>query len=315
MPTDTDSYEDKMLALRKAEPHYSSKGVVRDEPQQSNPREDYKGFKAPRGMSPEQESRWKAAIDRRATEKADELIAGAPDALATKSFGVPGGALPPTTGESEFIKPMKGATGEDVIRRALEVGSVSPVGQIAQAGADVGIAGMDISRGDYPGAAISGAAVLLPFVSAGMLKAAMKPVSESATAASKRLDELESNLAAGKVRESEAKKIGKDIEEQFLADELSVAIDADDFETSSRIIQGSYFDDVVGEISERDMGTLSEYIERQGKNISSMSPDELLKVRDSKKFRDFEIEEIRVANELAKAVDADDFETSSRLIR
>jgi hypothetical protein len=161
-------------------------------------REDYKGFKMPRGMSLPQQRSWKKAIDERATEKADELIGERPSALGVKSFGAPGGTLPPPAEEPEFIKPMEGATAGDIARRALEVGSMSPIGQAAQAGADVGITGMDIAAGDYPGAAISAASVLLPFVSAGWLKQALRHGEVPAEAAEKIAD-LEKRFKAGDV--------------------------------------------------------------------------------------------------------------------
>ena len=142
-------------------------------------RKDYKGFKMPGGMSTDQSGRWKSAIDERESEKTQELLAGAPSALSVKSFGVPGGALPPTTGEPELLKPVEGATPSDIAYRALEVASMSPVGQVAQAAADVGVAGMDLAKGDYLGAGISAAAVGLP-VTAFTLKRLTKSMRPSA---------------------------------------------------------------------------------------------------------------------------------------
>jgi len=90
-------------------------------------------------------------------------------------------------------------TGEDFARLGLEAASMSPIGQAAQAGADVGIAGMDIAAGDYTGAAISGAAVLLPFVSAGVLKSLMKHAPDRTKA-------LEDAFTAGDLSEDALKE-------------------------------------------------------------------------------------------------------------
>ena len=132
-------------------------------------RETYKGFKMPRGLSPERQADWKAAIDARMTEEAEKAV-GSPIA----SFGREKATNAP------LFQDLK--TGEDFARLGLEVGSMSPIGLAAQTAADVGVMGMDVAAGDYPGAAVSGAAILLP-VSAGFLKGSIKKLEETATRA------------------------------------------------------------------------------------------------------------------------------------
>ena len=80
-------------------------------------------------------------------------------------------------------------TGEDFARLGLDIASMSPIGQIGQAIADTTIAGMDLAKGDYPGAAISAAAVGLP-MTAGVLKGAVKGVSDIASAGAKTADQV-----------------------------------------------------------------------------------------------------------------------------
>lgn len=126
-------------------------------------REDYKGFKMPKGMSDEQSEAWKAGVDDRLLEEDERLqerIESAHPADQAKDL-----LRRASEGDMEAIK--------DIGYLGLNIGSMSPIGQIPQMAADVGVGAMDLAEGDYTGAAISGAAVILP-VTAGMLKAAIK---------------------------------------------------------------------------------------------------------------------------------------------
>tara|TARA_R100001082_G_C4364180_1_gene160976 strand:- start:1651 stop:2778 length:1128 start_codon:yes stop_codon:yes gene_type:complete len=126
-------------------------------------REEYKGFRAPKGMSPEQEAAWKEGIDDRLLEEDERLqerIESASPQDQMKDL-----LRRASEGDLEAIK--------DIGYFGLNVASMSPVGQLGQAAADVGVGGMDLAKGDYTGAAISAAASILP-ITAGVLKSAVK---------------------------------------------------------------------------------------------------------------------------------------------
>tara|TARA_R100000697_G_scaffold7352_2_gene13021 strand:+ start:801 stop:1925 length:1125 start_codon:yes stop_codon:yes gene_type:complete len=126
-------------------------------------REEYKGFRAPAGMSDEQMKAWKEGVDDRLLEKEDRLrerIESASPQDQVKDL-----IRRATEGDMEAIK--------DIGYFGLNVGSM--VGP-QQAAADLGVAAMDAAEGDYSGAAVSVAAAALPVVSSGMLKAAIKNV-------------------------------------------------------------------------------------------------------------------------------------------
>ena len=82
-------------------------------------------------------------------------------------------------------------------RQTAEGVSMSMVEPFATA-ADAELARQDLAKGDYTGAAISGASVLLPFVSAGWLKTAMRKGDVPSEAAEK-VAELERRVDAGEV--------------------------------------------------------------------------------------------------------------------
>jgi hypothetical protein len=82
-------------------------------------------------------------------------------------------------------------------RQTAEGVSMSMVEPFAMA-ADAELARQDLAKGDYTGAAISGASVLLPFVSAGWLKTAMRKGDVPSEAAEK-VAELERRVDAGEV--------------------------------------------------------------------------------------------------------------------
>jgi len=167
-------------------------------------RKKYKGFLVPADMLPEREAAWRDVID----ESYSSQVSEGPGALAMKSFGEPGGMVPPTTGDP--------ARDPDAGRALLTAGSVLPVGQAAQAGADVGITGMDIAAGDYLGAGISAASVLLPFVSAGVLKRIMNKEDLAAMGSFDELKALESDVLEGKIPHEEARARGLKIENEYM---------------------------------------------------------------------------------------------------
>lgn len=126
----------------------------------SPPREDYKGFMAPSGMSDEQTAAWKAGIDDRLLDKPErikERIEGEHPKEQLMDI-----IRRASEGDMEAIKDM-GYFGLNV---------ASMVGP-QQAAADLGVGAMDLAEGDYAGAAMSGAAAVLPLVSAGMAKQIM----------------------------------------------------------------------------------------------------------------------------------------------
>ena len=147
----------------------------------------YKGFTLPPDMSADQEERYKAAID--------EREAGAMQRQTER-------------GRSDRLE-----TAEDL----AEIVAASPVGQAPAAAADTFVMGRDIQRGDYGMAAISGASILIPYVSAKALKSIAKGGTEAAESALRRLQDLESRLEAGPIDEAEAKRIGSAIEQEFSA--------------------------------------------------------------------------------------------------
>lgn len=157
------------------------------------PKDDkkYRGFTLPPNMSGDQEKLYKAAIDEReAGAMQREMERGASDRAETTEdaaeiFSAGAGAIP------------------------------TPPSQIAAAGADAYIAGRDIQRGDYGLAAVSAASVAIPFVSAGMLKAAMRGGSEAAEVAAKKIADVESGLKSGDIDEVEAKKLGDAITAEY----------------------------------------------------------------------------------------------------
>lgn len=182
----------------------------------------YKGFEEPldpdtgKEMDDKQRSAWQSSIDSRILE-VDFKIPDAPTATSMKAIGSPAMEIPTTVGEPEYAKPKEGATGEDVARAGLDVaGSLPVVGEAA----DLTTMGLDIKKGDYPAAAISGAAVLLPFVSAGMLKKIRSGGTDASNKASDRLNDLEKGLESGSISKEQAQIQANKIQEDFLDDTL-----------------------------------------------------------------------------------------------
>tara|TARA_R110001583_G_scaffold180956_1_gene338148 strand:+ start:656 stop:2296 length:1641 start_codon:yes stop_codon:yes gene_type:complete len=192
----------------------------------SSTRKLYKGFEEPvdpdtgSEMDDKQRSSWRSAIDSRILD-VDFKIPDAPTATSMKAIGSPAMEIPTTVGEPEYAKPEEGATGEDVVRSGLDVAGPLPgVGEVA----DIATMGLDIKKGDYPAAAISGAAALLPFVSARMLKVIRAAGTDAAKKASKQLDDLEKGLESGSLSKEEAQKRATEVTNDFnkstVADEV-----------------------------------------------------------------------------------------------
>ena len=126
-------------------------------------REEYKGFRAPKGMSPEQEAAWREGVEDRLLEEDERLQERIESAHPVDQM------------KDLFRRALEGdlEAMKDIGYFGLNVASMSPIGQLGQAAADVGVGAHDLAEGDYTGAAISGAAVVLP-VTAGILKSALK---------------------------------------------------------------------------------------------------------------------------------------------
>tara|TARA_R110002020_G_scaffold422666_2_gene631797 strand:+ start:169 stop:1443 length:1275 start_codon:yes stop_codon:yes gene_type:complete len=223
-------------------------------------------------------------------------------------------------GSKEFMSAV--ASGDREAVRKFATGASESMTEPFATGGDAILALDALERGDSVEAGMYGAAVLAPYVSLGMLKKvrmggemAAESLSKPAREAADQLNTLEADLAAGRISKAEAKVKGAEIEEQYLANELADAIDADDFNKSSAIIGDKYLDESADYISPRDMGTLEEFLGRQGKDVSKVSKQGLLDIRNSKAFQDFELEDVRLSNEFAEAIDAEDFNKSSAMLR
>jgi len=226
-PKDRSEYEGYDPVVTSPEPIERSEEEGYD-PVVTMPRQDYKGFQMPSGMSLPQRRKWKRSIDVResgagkrqeARDDADTeaLKQGIIDRTKDVGAAIKGAA----EGVGDVIKaPFEyraalatdpagtmAATKEfgsrvmsgdpEARRQAAEGVSMSTVEPFATA-ADAELARQDLAKGDYAGAAISGASVLLPFVSAGWLKTAMRKGDVPSEAAEK-VAELERRVDAGEV--------------------------------------------------------------------------------------------------------------------
>jgi hypothetical protein len=197
-------------------------------------REDYKGYKMPKGMSLPQRRAWKKSIDERETfsAKASRELPRASQFLretvgdvkrrtkevagdigefgAAAAEGVGDVIKAPFEYRAALATDPKGTieatkefgsrvmAGDPEARRQTAEGvSMSMVEPFATA-ADAELARQDLAKGDYVGAAISGASVLLPFVSAGWLKTAIKK-GDMPSAAKDKVADLERRVASGEV--------------------------------------------------------------------------------------------------------------------
>ncbi len=128
-------------------------------------RELYGGIRMPRNMNETQTKAYKAGIDERllgAEERLQKRIESAGPMDQVKDL-----MRRASEGDAEALK--------DIGYFGLNVAAMSPIGQPGQMVADAGVAGADAMKGDYTGAAISGAAVILP-VTAAMLKSSIKNI-------------------------------------------------------------------------------------------------------------------------------------------
>ena len=195
-------------------------------------RQMYKGFEMPSGMSLPQRRAYKKAIDQREgeTKKAKErreeenvelLMEGIQEDVVGGVKAVGSGLKSAAEGVCDVIKaPFEylaalatdpegtmAATKEfgsrvmagdpEARRQTAEGVSMSMVEPFATA-AEAELARQDLAEGDYAGAAISGASVLLPFVYAGWLKTAMRRGDVPPEAAD-RVADLERRVEAGEV--------------------------------------------------------------------------------------------------------------------
>jgi|TARA_R110000824_G_scaffold278612_1_gene466883 hypothetical protein len=287
-------------------------------------REDYKGFKMPKGLTGEKEAAWKAEIDASFTSQVPETVG----ALGAKALGEPGGMVPPTTGDP--------ARDPDAGRALLTAGSMLPVGQAAQAGADAGVMGLDIAEDDYTGAAISGASVLLPFVSAGALKALLREMPKSNRAgglagldamavvekagggkaemeAIAELNNLEKKIFSKSMSFSEARMHARNIDREYLEAISGRRKGAEKAPQGTRFVEQAH--DVSPKFGLEDMGGLKFGLRKAGEPVPQFGP---LTVNDVDQLQRGEVEtrglreaELRQLRDEYVAYGYDDFESLS----
>jgi len=205
-------------------------------------------------------------------------------------------------------------TGEDFARLGLEAASMSPIGQAAQAGADVGIAGMDIAAGDYTGAAISGAAVLLPFVSAGVLKSLMKHAPDRTKA-------LEDAFTAGDLSEDALKEELK----QLQLSTIGLPLDELDpskankplrsvIERQQRNLRGTRFVETAHDVSPKygleDMRGRGVGGTPVIRDLGPLTENDVYQLKKGNKSRGLNEAELRQLRDEYEAYGYDDFETA-----
>ena len=226
-PKDRSEYEGYDPVVTSPEPIERSEEEGYD-PVVTMPRQDYKGFQMPSGMSLPQRRKWKRSIDvresgagKRQEARDDADTEALKQGIIDRTKDVGGAIKGAAEGVGDVIKaPFEyraalatdpagtmAATKEfgsrvmsgdpEARRQAAEGVSMSTVEPFATA-ADAELARQDLAKGDYAGAAISGASVLLPFVSAGWLKTAMRKGDVPSEAAEK-VAELERRVDAGEV--------------------------------------------------------------------------------------------------------------------
>ena len=199
-------------------------------------RKMYRGFRMPAGMSTEQEMAYKAAIDEREdfgskaarqlpriADDVRESIRGvgrsaidigkaAGDMMTDAALTVPRAKVAmyaDPAGSEEFARSV--VAGDREARKQLATGASESMVEPAATMGDVAMTKYAVE------AAITGAAVLLPYVSAAALRAIMKGGSKAADDAAKQLSDLESGLKDGTISEDQAKEIGESIEQVFSA--------------------------------------------------------------------------------------------------
>ena len=205
-------------------------------------RKMYRGFQMPAGMSTEQEVAYKAAIDEREdfgskaarqlpriADDVRESIRGvgrsaidvgkaAGDMMTDAALTVPRAKVAmyaDPEGSEEFARSV--VAGDREARQQLATGASESMVEPAATMGDVALTKYAVEEGRFGEAAITGAAVLLPYVSAAALRAIMKGGSKAADDAAKQLADLESGLKDGTISETQAKEIGESIEQVFSA--------------------------------------------------------------------------------------------------
>ena len=205
-------------------------------------RKMYRGFRMPAGMSTEQEMAYKAAIDEREdfgskaarqlpriADDVRESIRGvgrsaidigkaAGDMMTDAALTVPRAKVAmyaDPAGSEEFARSV--VAGDREARKQLATGASESMVEPAATMGDVAMTKYAVEEGRLGEAAITGAAVLLPYVSAAALRAIMKGGSKAADDAAKQLSDLESGLKDGTISEDQAKEIGESIEQVFSA--------------------------------------------------------------------------------------------------
>ena len=205
-------------------------------------RKMYRGFQMPAGMSTEQEMAYKAAIDEREdfgskaarqlpriADDVRESIRGvgrsaidvgkaAGDMMTDAALTVPRAKVAmyaDPEGSEEFARSV--VAGDREARQQLATGASESMVEPAATMGDVALTKYAVEEGRFGEAAITGAAVLLPYVSAAALRAVMKGGSKAADDAAKQLADLESGLKDGTISEDQAKEIGESIEQVFSA--------------------------------------------------------------------------------------------------
>jgi len=206
-------------------------------------RKMYRGFRMPAGMSTEQEMAYKAAIDEREDfgskaarqlprqvedyikepikgfgRSAIELGKAAGDLMTDAALTVPRAKVAmyaDPEGSEEFARSV--VAGDREARKQLATGASESMVEPAATMGDVALTKYAVEEGRLGEAAITGAAVILPYVSAAALRAIMKGGSKAADDAAKQLSDLESGLKDGTISEDQAKEIGESIEQVFSA--------------------------------------------------------------------------------------------------
>tara|TARA_R110000751_G_scaffold145002_1_gene248673 strand:+ start:1248 stop:3167 length:1920 start_codon:yes stop_codon:yes gene_type:complete len=179
-------------------------------------REDYKGTKVPYGMDDDSRRAWEEAIDMRegpteaaAATRTRANIRDTGKGMGESAYGfvepyvkahqwVGRAAKDPEVAleAGEFIRSI--GSGDRESRKQLAEGASMGMVEPAATLGDIALTGYALDEGAYGLAAISGASVLLPFVTAGWLKNAMR-AGEIPPEAAKKVAELEGRVNAGGV--------------------------------------------------------------------------------------------------------------------
>jgi len=299
-PKDRSEYEGYDPIVTSPEPIERSEEEGYD-PIVTMPRQDYKGFQMPSGMSLPQRRKWKRSIDvresgagKRQEARDDADTEALKQGIIDRTKDVGGAIKGAAEGVGDVIKaPFEyraalatdpagtmAATKEfgsrvmsgdpEARRQAAEGVSMSTVEPFATA-ADAELARQDLAKGDYAGAAISGASVLLPFVSAGWLKTAMRKGDVPSEAAEK-VAELERRVDAGEVTDDmQIRRELAGIEDAHASDYQASLADVEsdfDFESVSGKPPGGVGRDVSPSIRALDTKGQADEMQRELDSLS-----------------------------------------------